>query len=484
MRITFKYNAIWAFVPFAKKFLRDITLIFSLLLIGIITQQCSVATEKKSKPNFIIIMADDLGYGDLGVFGHPTIRTPNLDRMAAEGQKWTNFYASAPACTPSRAGLLTGRLPIRSGMTSDNHHVLFNDSKGGLPESEVTIASALKTSGYTSACIGKWHLGSLPQYSANSHGFDYFFGMPCGHDDDLHEDIDYFAGMRNPKVEYFNAPLMRNAETIDRPTDLTSITKKFTQEAVSFIEQNKDKPFFLYLAHTAPHVPLFSSREFKDKSIGGVYGDVVEEIDWSVGEVLAALKQNGLDDNTFVVFTSDNGPWKAFNELGGSAGLFSGGKGSRGTFEGGLRMPTIFKWTGKLKSGVVMDMATNLDLLPTISKLANVSLPNDRMYDGYDISPVMFGTGKNPRDVVFYYRDDNLLAIRKGKYKVHFEVRGENDNIIFTGKDAPLLFNLDIDPSERVNIADKHPEIIEEMKEIMKHHKAGIVPVENQLEKR
>jgi arylsulfatase A-like enzyme len=290
--------------------------------------------------------------------------------------------------------------------------------------------------------------------------------------------------MSNPKVEYFNAPLMRNAEIIERPTDLTAITKKFTQEAIHFIEQNKDKPFFLYLAHTAPHVPLFSSREFENKSLSGVYGDVVEEIDWSVGEVLAAIKQNGLDDNTFVVFTSDNGPWTAFHELGGSTGLLSGGKGSRGTFEGGMRMPTIFRWPSKLEQGVVMEMATSLDLLPTISKLAHVKLPNDRIYDGYDLSPVMFETGKNPRDLVFYYRDTKLLAIRKGKYKAHFEVRGDNDDIIFTMTDVPLLFNLDIDPSEKFNIADKHSEIIEEMKEIMKHHHAGIVPVENQLEKR
>lgn len=463
---------------------RNIILFFSMLLVVAIALRCSPpeANEKNKKPNFIVILTDDLGYGDLGVFGHPTIKTPNLDRMAAEGQKWTEFYAAAPACTPSRAGMLTGRYPIRSGMTSENHHVLFNDSKGGLPESEITIAKALKTSGYATACIGKWHLGSLPQFTANAHGFDYFFGMPCGHDDDLREDIEYFDGMRNPLPELFNAPLMRNADIIERPTDLTQITEKFTQEAVQFIERSKDEPFFLYLAHTAPHVPLLSSKQFENKSKRGVYGDVVEEIDWSVGEVLAALKANGIDDNTFVIFTSDNGPWISLDVIGGSAGLLSGGKGSRGTFEGGLRMPTILRWPDKLKPAVVREMASSLDLLPTFAKLGGVTLPDDRLYDGYDITPVLFNTGENPRNVFYYYRDTKVLAVRKDKYKAHFEVRGENDNILFTGKDVPLLFDLNVDPSEKVNIADQHPEIIEELQGILKEHQATIKPATNQLE--
>jgi len=464
---------------------KNIILISGLFLAEIVTFQTSLATEKRvnPKPNFVIILADDLGYGDLGCFGHPTIRTPNLDRMALEGQKWTSFYAAAPVCTPSRAGLMTGRLPIRTGMTSDHNHVLFPESKGGLPENEVTIASALKTKGYATACIGKWHLGNLPQYTANAHGFDYFFGMTCGNDEDLQEGRDYKASLIDPKVEYFNVPLMRNAEIIEQPTDQTTYTKRCTQEAIHFIKQNKDRPFFLYLAHTAPHVPLFRSREFENKSLRGIYGDVVEELDWSVGEILTFLKQNGLDNNTLVVFTSDNGPWTGFHDLGGSTGILSGGKGNGGTFEGGTREPTIFKWSGKIEPGVIMDMATGMDLLPTISKLADVSLPNDRIYDGFDLTPVMFGTGKDPRDIVFYYRDTQLFAIRKGEYKVHFKILPDNGNDIFTIRDLPLLFNLNIDPSEKYNIADKHPEIIAEMKEIMKQHQAGIVPVENQLEK-
>jgi arylsulfatase A-like enzyme len=230
-----------------------------------------------------------------------------------------------------------------------------------------------------------------------------------------------------------------------------------------------------------PHLPLFRSREFENKSLRGIYGDVVEELDWSVGEILAALKQNGLDDNTFVVFTSDNGPWTIFQDQGGSAGLLSGGKG--GTYEGGMREPAIFRWPGRLNPGVVMDMATTMDLLPTISKLANVNLPNDKIYDGYDISPVMFGTGKDPRDIVFYYRDVQVFAIRKGEYKAHFMTQPEYGADNVTVHDPPLLFNLNIDPSEKYNIADKHPEIIAEMKEILKQHQASVVPVENQLEK-
>jgi arylsulfatase A len=462
---------------------RSIRLISILVLAGTMVQQSPVIAEKKvtTKPNFIIILADDLGYGDLGVFGHPTIRTPNLDRMASEGQKWTSFYVVASVCTPSRAGLLTGRLPIRTGMCSEKRRVLFPDSKGGLPENEITIASALKTSGYATACIGKWHLGILPQYSPNAHGFDYFYGLPYGNDEDLQEDKDYMTSLINPKVEYFNVPLMRNSEIIEQPVDQTTLTKRYTLEAINFIKQNKDKPFFLYLAHSMPHLPLFRSMEFENKSLRGIYGDVVEELDWSVGEILATLKQNGLDNNTFVVFTSDNGPWTIFQDLGGSAGLLSGGKG--GTYEGGMREPTIFRWPGKLKPAIIMEMATTLDLLPTISKLANVNLPNDRIYDGYDISPVMFGTGKDPRDVVLYYRDVQVFAIRKGEYKAHFMTQPEYNDETVTIHEPPLLFNLNIDPSEKYDIADKHPEIILEMKEILKKHQASIVPVENQLEK-
>lgn len=282
-------------------------------------------------PNFIVIFADDMGYGDVGVFGHPTIRTPNLDKLAYEGQKWTNFYVAAPVCTPSRAGLMTGRLPIRSGMCSAKRRVLFPDSNGGLPQNEITIASALKEVGYTTACVGKWHLGHHSQYLPTSHGFDLYYGIPYSNDMDRDESGNYNDMLTNPKIDYFNVPLMRNDEIVERPADQTTITKRYTQEAIKFIEKNKEQPFFIYLAHSMPHVPLFRSKEFEKTSLRGVYGDVIQEIDWSVGQIIEALKKNKLDKNTVVVFTSDNGPWLIFNEQGGSAGLLRGGKG--GTHE-------------------------------------------------------------------------------------------------------------------------------------------------------
>ncbi len=452
------------------------------LITGITTHQLAIAAAKEARPpNFIIIFADDMGYGDMGAFGHPTIKTPNMDKMAYESQRWTNFYVAAPVCTPSRAGLLTGRLPVRTGMSSSKRRVLFPDSKGGLPEQEITIASSLKQKGYATACIGKWHLGHLPQYTPNAHGFDYYFGIPYSNDMDRVSTDNYMETTTKPKIEYFNVPLMRNTEIIERPADQTTITRRYTQEAVKFIEQNNKKPFFLYMAHSMPHVPLFRSPEFENRSLRGIYGDVIEELDWSVGEILKAVIDNKLDKNTIVIFTSDNGPWTIFNEFGGSAGLLSGGKG--GTYEGGMREPTIFWSPGLIKPGVIMELGTTLDLLPTFCKLANITLPNDRIYDGYDISPVMLGTGHSPRDVVYYYRDTEVFAIRKGAYKVHFITQPEYGPDKPMVQDPPLVYNLNVDPSEKYNVAKDHPEVIEEIKKLLEAHKKTLTPVENQLEK-
>lgn len=457
-----------------------IATIAGLLSVGLTGYQNCVLAQKpeQTKPNFIIILADDMGYGDYGANGHPTIRTPNLDKMAAEGKKWTSFYVAAPVCTPSRAGLLTGRLPIRTGMCSDKRAVLFPDSKGGLPSSEITIASALKTSGYATACIGKWHLGHLPEYLPNAHGFDYYFGIPYSNDMDRAEGLDYMEACKQPKINYFNVPLMRNHEIIEGPTDQTTITKRYTAETVKFIKQNHKKPFFIYLAYSMPHVPLFRSSEFAGKSARGIYGDVIEEMDWSIGQILESLKSEGLDENTLVVFTSDNGPWLPFNEQGGSAGLLRGGKGE--TFEGGMREPAIMRWPGKIKPGVALEVATTMDLLPTFCSLANTKLPNDRVYDGFDISSLLFDRGASPENFVYYYRGTQVYAMRMGAYKAHFATMGEAGKVMH---DPPLLFNLNIDPSEKYDIAKNHPEIISEIKKNLQIHVDGVIQVENQLEK-
>jgi len=454
-----------------------------LLSVGIASQQSVIAMgkAKTSNPNIIVFFCDDMGYGDIGPFGHPTIRTPNLDRMAEEGQRWTSFYAAAPVCTPSRAGLITGRLPLRSGMCSEKKRVLFPNSKGGLIPYEITIASMLKTAGYSTACIGKWHLGDQPQFLPNAHGFDYYFGIPYSNDMDRVDGPDAREALMNPKIDYFNVPLMRNSQVIERPADQNTITKRYTEEAIKFISQKRDNPFFLYLAHSMAHVPLFRSKDFANKSLRGIYGDVVEELDWSMGEILDKLKETGLDKNTLVIFTSDNGPWTIFNENGGSAGLLKGGKGS--TYEGGMREPTIFWWPGKLKHTVIMDCASTLDLFPTFCSLADLKVSSDRIYDGYDLSPLMFGTGKSKRDVIFYYRDTEVFAVRKGDYKVHFKTQdgyGQQKPMI---ENPPLLYNINVDPSEKYNIAKEHPEVIAEIKKILEKHQSGVVPVENQLEK-
>ncbi len=472
-----------------KSFNSGIIAMTGLLSIGFASQRCAVENKDSNPkmPNFIIIFTDDLGYGDLGVFGHPTIKTPNLDRMAYEGQKWTQFYVGKSVCTPSRAALLTGRLPIRSGMTSDTRRVLFPDSNGGLPPEEITIAAALKTMDYRTAAIGKWHLGHKSPFLPTDHGFDYYYGIPYSNDMDRVAELpgdwitSQIAFAEEEFWEAYNVPLMRNDEIVERPADQRTITKRFTEETVAKIKEYKDEPFFIYLAHSMPHIPLFRSEEFKDASLAGIYGDVIEEIDWSVGRIIETLKEEGLDGNTLVIFTSDNGHWHIFETHGGFGGLLRGAKG--GTFEGGMRVPTIFWWPGQIEPGIRMELGTTMDLFPTFCKLADIKLPGDRLYDGYDISPVMFQTGAGQREDVFYYRGTKVFAIRHNSYKAHFLTRDEYGDPTVTTHDPPLLYNLDIDPSEKYNIAGKHPEIIAEIRKVLEDHKSTIIPVENQLEK-
>lgn len=446
---------------------------------------CAAQSNKRPQ-NFVVIFCDDLGYGDLGSFGNPTIRTPNLDRMAAEGQRWTSFYSADSVCTPSRSALLTGRLPIRTGMYSDTRRVLFPDSAEGLPHSEITIAELLKTRGYATAAVGKWHLGWQPEFLPMKQGFDSYYGIPYSNDMDAVGTnlpaAERRQRMFNGKIEYWNVPLMRNEQILERPADQTTLTKRYTDEAIKFISANKSKPFFLYLAHSMPHMPLFRSKEFENKSQRGIYGDVVEELDANVGRLLDALRQMKLDKNTLVVFTSDNGPWSSYNEQGGSAGLLRGAKGD--TFEGGMREPTIFWQPGTLKPGVVTDLGSTMDLLPTFCALAEVKAPSDRVLDGYDLSAVLHGKGRSPRKLMPYWRGSRLMALRHGSFKAHFITQTGYGGDAPVSHDTPELFNLDIDPSEKWNIAAQHPEVIVEMRRLAEEHKKAIPPVQNHLDAR
>ena len=458
-------------------------LFFSVLFVTI--HFLALLTQAEDRPpNFVVIFCDDLGYGDLGCFGHPTIRTPNLDRMAAEGMKLTQFYSAAPVCTPSRAALLTGRLPLRSGMCSNKRRVLFPDSKGGLPDSEITIAEALKTKGYKTGIVGKWHLGHLPQYLPDKHGFDSYFGIPYSNDMDRVADSPKGReAFWNPRPAYFNVPLIHGTKEIERPADQTTITRRYTEQAIDFIKANKTKPFFLYLPHSMPHVPLFANKEFQGKSPRGLYGDVIEEIDWSVGQVLETLRAEGLDKNTLVFFTSDNGPWLIFDDHGGSAGLLKDGKGS--TWEGGMREPTLAWFPGKIPAGTVnQSIASTMDIFATIHALAGVEMPQDREMDSFDLSPMLFENGQGHREVLFYYRAYQLMAVRMGPWKMHLLTQdgygpGSQKAV---EQNPPLLYNLDVDPSERFNVADKNTEVIERIHERIKEHRAKLKPAVSQLE--
>lgn len=456
----------------------------SLLFIPTVLSGCRSESIDPLPPNIVIIFADDLGYGDLSTYGHPTIRTPGLDRMAAEGMRFTQFYSAASVCTPSRAALLTGRLPIRSGMAGDRERVLFPDSDLGLAEDEVTIAEVLRASGYATAAIGKWHLGHRPEYLPTRQGFDTYFGIPYSNDMDKAGDIPASERFGNPRIEYFNVPLMRDEEIVERPADQTTITRRYAEEAVQFIEDHRDRPFFVYLAHNLPHVPLFRSDEFAGTSRRGLFGDVVEEIDWSVGFILDTLRRLDIDRRTLVVFTSDNGPWLAYGPQGGSAGLLRGGKGM--TWEGGMREPAVFWWPGTIPAGRVQDaIASTMDLLPTAAAAAGAELPDDRVLDGQSILPVLEGVDPGPDRPFFFYRGTRLTSVRKGPWKAHFVTewayRRDNER---AEHDPPLLFNLEIDPGESYNVASDHPDIVASLTRIARDHVAANPPAASRLEAR
>ena len=468
--------------------MKRIVVLFGMVVAGALGLRTTIAADTRAQtpgrpPNFIVILADDQGYGDLGSYGHPTIRTPNIDRMAAEGQRWTSFYA-APVCTPSRAQLLTGRLAVRTGLAGG---VLFPDSTGGLQPDELTVAEVLKTRGYATAAVGKWHLGVLPEYLPMKQGFESYYGIPYSNDmDQTGEGLstdERFRRYMDARVEYFNVPLMRDGTIIERPAQQTTITKRYTDEGIAFIKAHRTQPFFLYLAHNLPHMPLFRSKAFENRSQRGLYGDAVEEIDWNVGRILNTLRELKLEENTLVLYLSDNGPWAPYLEQGGSAGLLRGAKGS--TWEGGMRVPAIFWWPGTIKSSVTTGIGSELDVLQSFASLAGAQAPSDRVLDGYDLSQTLRGKAPSPRHTLFYYAnsgDGILSAVRRDSFKAFFVVPSSGaSGTAAESPTTPLLYNLDQDPSEKFDLAEKHPELIGELRTLADEHRQTVVPVKNQI---
>ncbi|MBM3745502.1 MAG: sulfatase, partial [Acidobacteria bacterium] len=379
-------------------------------LTGAAAYPLAAGAAERRPPNLVIIFADDQGYGDLGAYGAQNIRTPHVDRMAQEGVRFTSFYVAAGVCTPSRAALLTGCYPMRLGL---GHRVLFPYSTTGLNPDEITLAEILRGRGYATGCIGKWHLGHHPKFLPTRQGFDYYLGVPYSND----------MGGVNYKAQNFQAPplpLLRGEEQIEEAPDQRYFTRRYTEDALHFLATNKDRPFFLYLAHHMPHLPLAASEKFQGKSAHGLYGDVIEELDWSIGQILARLRKLGLDENTLVMFSSDNGPVIRPGLRGGSAGPLRGSKNT--TWEGGHRVPCIMRWPGRIPRGRVCHaLVTAMDILPSFARLAGASPPADRIIDGRDIRPLILGErgARSPHEAFYYYRDERLQAVRSGRWKLH-----------------------------------------------------------------
>lgn len=419
----------------------------------------SAKPGESDQPNFIIILADDLGYGDIGPFGSKVNRTPNLDRMAREGMKLTSFYA-APVCTPSRAQILTGCYAKRVSLPG----VLGPLSKIGISPKERTLAELLKDQGYATMAIGKWHVGDDVAFLPTRHGFDHYFGLPYSNDMGP-EDGQLGNGKRPP------LPLVRDEQVIEEvtPKDQDQLTERYTDEAVKFIREQKNHPFFLYLPHTAVHTPIHPGHNFRGRS-ASPFNDWVEELDWSVGRVLDTVKELGLAKNTLVIFTSDNGPWLPKGTNAGTAFPLRGGKGS--TWEGGVREPTVAWWPGKVPAGSVCDaVSANYDFLPTLVELAGGKAPTDRKIDGKSIAPLLFGQTKtSPHEAHFYFSGNWLQAVRSGPWKLKIAGLGDgkaNNNLNDAENPAPMLFNLDIEISERTDVSAKHPDVVKQLQELI-----------------
>ena len=431
------------------------------------------------KPNIVLIFTDDQGYADVGVYGSPDISTPHLDRMAAEGIRFTDFYAQT-FCGPSRAALMTGCYPPRVSLAF-NH---LPKAKTGINPDEITVAELLKQQGYATMIVGKWHLGDHPRFLPMRHGFDRYFGLPYSNDmwpynvrtpprENEHPRLaaarkraamtgHWRQGTYRP-APYPDLPLMRGEEVLEFNPDQRKLTSLYTEEALEFIAENRDRPFFLYLAHAMPHVPLFASGGFEGKSKRGLYGDVIEEVDWSTGRILSKLKELDLDEKTLVIFTSDNGPWLPWGVDAGSAGPLRSGKGT--AYEGGMRVPAIMRWPGRIPAGATTpEVAATIDLLPTFAGLAGAAAPSDRVIDGADIWPLMSGepNAESPHEAFYYYGGGmfrsrvDLRAIRRGQWKLHLRSEGRT----LHGKE---LYNLVTDIGESRNVIADHAEVTRDL---------------------
>jgi arylsulfatase len=417
-----------------------------------------------ARPNIVLVFADDLGWGDLGSYGARSMRTPHLDRLAREGTRFTSFYVAQPVCSASRAALLTGCYANRVGI----HGALGPNARMGISSNEVTVAEVLQARGYATAIFGKWHLGREPQFLPTRHGFDEYFGLPYSND----------MWPRHPTARpgtYPPLPLLEGERVLEEMPDQRQLTTRYTERAVAFIERHKDQPFFLYLAHSMPHVPLHVSDKFAGKSRRGLYGDVIEEIDWSVGQVLEALRRHKLEDNTWVIFTSDNGPWLSYGDHAGSAGPWREGKGT--VFEGGVREPCLMRWPGRIPRGRVCDEPLmTIDLFPTLAGLVGAELPAHKI-DGRDVWPVLSGQrgATNPTPAYFFYfNQGELQALRSGPWKLHLPhtarvLKGRPGGR--EGRPAPYdqlkvgleLYNLDRDPGETTDVAAHHAEVVQRL---------------------
>ncbi len=458
--------------------------LFVLLFAAFLIPHAAVAAADAPKaklPNIVVIFIDDQGYGDIGPFGAKGYTTPNLDRMAAEGRKFTNFHVPQPVCSASRAGLLTGCYPNRIGI----HGALGPSAKHGIADREMTIAELVKQKGYATGMAGKWHLGSLTQFLPLHHGFDEYFGLPYSNDMwPFHPEA--------KKGTYPPLPLIEGDNVINAnvgPTDQEQLTTQYTERAVKFIEKNKDRPFFFYLAHSMVHVPLYVSDKFRGKSQQGLYGDACMEVDWSVGEVLNALKKHGIDDSTLVIYTADNGPWLSYGDHAGNAGPLREGKGT--CWEGGTREATLMRWPGVLPAGSTCDdMLMTIDLLPTIARLIGAKLP-DHKIDGLDVWPLITGEkgAKNPHDgYAFYYAQNELQAVTSadGRWKLQLPhtYRTLNGRPGGTGGvpakydnrkiEQPELYDLVADIGETKNVAAAHPETVKQLEAFAEQMRADL----------